>query len=216
MPSQMLSASVMACEMRWPWCSEKLRARRPYLVLSREVCLAATREPVVAGYELVGVQVASEREPVISSSPPSSNGCWRQRRCGWSSLCIWVGRPRKQTAPCRAGHRLSPRPPLPMIRGPRARWDRSIFDTAALSAATPIGESASPPVPKLAEVETPDAGGASKHKGRDCWPVRGLPGQRADARPGLVWSPVRLRELHIRRLVQRARLPRLPNHVRSS
>ena len=46
MPSQMLSASVMtmACEMRWPWCSEKLRARRPYLVLSREVCLAATRE----------------------------------------------------------------------------------------------------------------------------------------------------------------------------
>ena len=30
MPSQRLSASVMtmACEMRWPWCSEKLRASK--------------------------------------------------------------------------------------------------------------------------------------------------------------------------------------------
>jgi len=32
-----------ACEMRCPWCCRNERAQRAYLVLSRVVCLAATR-----------------------------------------------------------------------------------------------------------------------------------------------------------------------------
>ena len=35
---------TMACEMRCPWYCRNERAQRVYLVLSRVVCLAATRE----------------------------------------------------------------------------------------------------------------------------------------------------------------------------
>ena len=35
---------TMACEMRCPWYWRNERAQRVYLVLSRVVCLAATRE----------------------------------------------------------------------------------------------------------------------------------------------------------------------------
>ena len=112
---------------------------------------------VSAGYELVGVQVASESEPVITAI--------EQRLL--ASAPLWMVQPiHLSSSPTPANytavHSQAPQPAAHTADDPASMGEVGSFDTAALSAATPATESEPPPAPKLGEVETPDLDGASK------------------------------------------------------